>query len=166
MQLYKIHENPAENARLIGVYANKINVAEGLQQISDIGHCLDIHWPGQYRASYVRTAHGTGRKYISHPLVMGHMCSRGTFLELCSVVEESLEWLLSNGHQKWCKKRVPAWESIGVHIIRKIMDALPEARTLFEFQAEYLVNIKRYDARGKALVTDEEAERIREVLHT
>jgi len=93
------------------------------------------------------------------------MCNRGTFMELCSVVEESLEWLLINGHQKWCVKRNAAWESFYDNGINEIINSLPEKRTPFEFQAEYLVNIKRYDARCKALVTDDEADRIREVLH-
>lgn len=166
MQLYRIHENPAENASLIGVYANKINVAEGLQQISDIGHCLGITWPGQYKASYVRTAHGTGKRYISHPLVMGHMRERQTFLGLCSVVEESLDWLEDNGHEKWCSKRRSVWESLCESGVKYIADALPDHRTPFEFQAEYLVNIKRFDASGKALVTDEEARIIQEEVLT
>lgn len=164
MQLYKIHDSPVENARLIGVYANKVNVAEGLQQISDIGHCLGIHWEGQYKSSYVRTAHGTGKKYISHPLVMGHMCNQQTFLDLCAVVVSSLVYLKKNGHEKWCDKRGVSWESFKANGFHGIMDALPEHRTMMQFQAEYLVNIKRFDGRGKELVTEEEAGRIHDAI--
>lgn len=158
MQLYDIHQDPSTNARIIGVYANKVNVAEGLTQICDIGHVLSVTWGEQYKASYVRTAHTTGMKYISHPLTMRHMCNVHNFSRLCSVVRESLHWLMENGYEKWCVKRSVSWENfLSSGSMEEIMDCLPLDRTYQEFLAEYLITVKRFDAKGRPLVTDDDA---------
>ncbi len=48
MQFYIIHREPAKNAELLPDYAiKKVNVREGYQIISDIGHALGVTWEGQ-----------------------------------------------------------------------------------------------------------------------
>ena len=48
MQFYVIHENPKRNAELLPDYAIKnVNVREGWQILSDIGHAVGVTWEGQ-----------------------------------------------------------------------------------------------------------------------
>lgn len=50
MQFYIINFSPAINARELPVYALKVNVREGYQMLSDIGHVLGINWYGQNKS--------------------------------------------------------------------------------------------------------------------
>jgi hypothetical protein len=50
MQFYVIHEDPQENAKLLPDYClKKVNIREGWQMLSDIGHAHNITWEGQNR---------------------------------------------------------------------------------------------------------------------
>lgn len=59
MQFYIIHPDPAKNVELLPKYAlKKVNVREGWQILSDIGHIHGVTWEGQnklYSASHVLT---------------------------------------------------------------------------------------------------------------
>jgi hypothetical protein len=59
MQFYIIHPDPLVSAHLLPDYAlNKVNLREGWQILSDIGHILDVSWSGQnklYSASHALT---------------------------------------------------------------------------------------------------------------
>jgi hypothetical protein len=61
MQFYIIHPDPETSARNLPDYALKrVNIREGYQILSDIGHILGIHWEGQnklYSASHALTRH-------------------------------------------------------------------------------------------------------------
>lgn len=48
MQFYAIHKEPRLNAKYLPDYAlKKVNVREGYQILSDIGHCFNVHWETQ-----------------------------------------------------------------------------------------------------------------------
>jgi hypothetical protein len=50
MQFYVIHPDPETNAMLLPDYALKrVNLREGWQILSDIGHAHDVKWEGQYK---------------------------------------------------------------------------------------------------------------------
>lgn len=59
MQFYIIHEDPKTNVQLLPEYAlKKVNIREGWQILSDIGHIHGVSWPKQnkiYSASHVLT---------------------------------------------------------------------------------------------------------------
>jgi len=49
MQFYIIHNDPKINASLLPDYAlKKVNLREGWQILSDIGHKFNVTWEGQY----------------------------------------------------------------------------------------------------------------------
>lgn len=47
MRFYMIYEDAAESAAALPAAMIRVNVREGWQILSDIGHYLDIHWPNQ-----------------------------------------------------------------------------------------------------------------------
>lgn len=48
MQFYIVHEDPYESAKLLPDYAlKKVNLREGWQILSDIGHLFGVTWEGQ-----------------------------------------------------------------------------------------------------------------------
>jgi hypothetical protein len=50
MQFYIIHPNPETNAKMLPDYAlKKVNIREGWQILSDIGHLFGVTWVGQYK---------------------------------------------------------------------------------------------------------------------
>lgn len=59
MQFYILHEDPERNIEILPEYAlKKVNVREGWQILSDIGHIHGVTWEGQnklYSASHVLT---------------------------------------------------------------------------------------------------------------
>lgn len=59
MQFYILHEDPITSAKMLPDYALKrVNIREGWQMLSDIGHILDIVWVGQnqlYSKSHAKT---------------------------------------------------------------------------------------------------------------
>jgi len=48
MQFYVLHKNPIENAKILPDYAlRKVNLREGWQMLSDIGHAHNLKWDNQ-----------------------------------------------------------------------------------------------------------------------
>ena len=50
MQFYIIDPDPATNARNLPAYALRVNIREGWQILSDIGHRFGVKWAGQNKA--------------------------------------------------------------------------------------------------------------------
>lgn len=73
MQFYIIHSDPTKSAQALPTYALKVNIREGWQILSDIGHRFGVHWPNQCKAynpahPWTRQfSHRDGfRKFINH----------------------------------------------------------------------------------------------------
>lgn len=66
MQFYIVHPDPATSAKLLPDYALfKVNLREGWQILSDIGHIHDVHWAGQNRL--YSESHALTRSFCSDP---------------------------------------------------------------------------------------------------
>ena len=59
MQFYMLHPDPVTSSKLLPDYAlKKVNLREGWQMISDIGHMVGVTWPEQnkvYSLSHAKT---------------------------------------------------------------------------------------------------------------
>lgn len=59
MQFYMLHPDPVTSSRMLPDYAlKKVNLREGWQMISDIGHMVGVMWPQQnktYSLSHAKT---------------------------------------------------------------------------------------------------------------
>lgn len=59
MQFYMLHPDPVTSSKMLPDYALKrVNLREGWQMISDIGHMVGVTWPGQnkvYSLSHAKT---------------------------------------------------------------------------------------------------------------
>ena len=125
MQFYIIHPNPTINANLLPKYAlEKVNLREGWQILSDIGHIHGVTWEGQnklYSASHVLTR------------------------SFCQNRQEFTRFL---DHYEACVKKRPdsSWYK-KFHAVFEVLhdtlkDAVPEYRTREEFALEYLLSTK------------------------
>ena len=50
MQFYIVHKDPVKNAKMLPTYALKVNMREGWQILSDIGHRFGVSWENQCKA--------------------------------------------------------------------------------------------------------------------
>jgi hypothetical protein len=62
MQFYIIHDDPIVNAKILPDYClKKVNIREGWQMLSDIGHLFEVSWDGQN--SLYNSYHAETRRY-------------------------------------------------------------------------------------------------------
>lgn len=80
MQFYKLDKDPTKSSQLLPDYAlKKVNLREGYQILSDIGHILNFHWEGQnklYSASHALTRHICSSKENFLEFIMHYMANR------------------------------------------------------------------------------------------
>lgn len=138
MQFYIVHPDPRTSSRLLPDYAiKKVNLREGWQILSDIGHIFEIAWEGQnklYSASHALT-----RSFCSSPesfeeFVINYDCN---LIEYRTRFETPSSWE-SRFQSPGCQAALP-----------RITRALPRDR--YQHVREYLLTCK-----ARHLSTDEE----------
>ena len=141
MQFFIINEDPETNAKLLPDYAiKKVNVREGWQIISDIGHNLGIAWEGQNKPYSIW--HAETRRF---------MVNRESFIHFIMCYKACLEkyyledWKLTVFHKRFMS--LP---------ISKIANMIPANRTHPEFMLDYMLRGKRQ------YLTDAEIKRLEE----
>jgi hypothetical protein len=125
MQFYIVDPNPEKNIKLLPEYAiKKVNVREGWQILSDIGHMYNVTWEGQnklYSASHVLT-----RSFCVNAV------------EYLRFINHYVACVYSYKNS-WQKRYETFLESGAYH---KLLSAIPDQRTSFEYQAEYMLKYK------------------------
>ena len=121
MQFYIVDEDPHVNIEVLPTYAlKKVNVREGWQILSDIGHIMGVSWHGQNKAYS-----------LSHVLTRSHCQNRVRFLRFVAHYEACVLAVGGSFLDKF--KEAP---------IGEIASAIPEERDECHFQAEYILNHK------------------------
>lgn len=146
MQFYIIHHDPETNARLLPDYAIKqVNVREGWQILSDIGHNLGIEFPGQNKAYSIW--HAETRRFMKDHVTFGHFvaCYRDCLSEYTNRFRRRTIF-----HDRYDQFIGDPYLSISM--------ALPTERTHEQFMASYLLRGKRDK------LTVEEIARLEELL--
>lgn len=123
MQFYIIDEDPATNLKILPEYAlKKVNVREGWQILSDIGHIVGV------------TFHGQNKAYsLSHVLTRSHCQNRFRFLRFIAHYEACVQSVGGTFLEKF--------KNVNTSLITQ---AIPENRTECHFQAEYILNQKSH----------------------
>jgi hypothetical protein len=146
VQFFIIHPDFKRNAELLPDYAIiKVNVREGWQIISDIGHNLGVTWEGQNKAYSIW--HAETRRF---------MVNRKSFQDFINHYRECLkEYTNRTGKETVFHKKFN--NDSFVSAVGKIYVLLPENRTHEEFMASYLL-------RGKTnKLTQKEIDRIESI---
>lgn len=131
MQFFIIHQNPETNAKMLPDYAIKqVNVREGWQILSDIGHNLGVEWEGQNKPYSVW--HAETRRF---------MVNREAFLRFVTSYEYCLdEYFLRFGktisfHDKY-------HSDLFEDSFNKMKTCIPAGRTHEQFMADYMLRGK------------------------
>lgn len=138
MQFYIIHPDPEKNVELLPEYAlRKVNVREGWQILSDIGHIHDVHWEGQNKLYSA-----------SHVLTRSFCVNRERFVFFVDHYDFCVDAVGGSFADKFIYFITQAYHSL--------RDKIPEDRDEFQFAKEYLLNQKRKH------LTDEDVKRLSE----
>lgn len=127
MQFYIIHEVPAVSAEMLPDYAiKKVNVREGYQILSDIGHALGITWEGQNKC-YNST----------HPITLRFYQNYISLYDFLRHYEENLkQYELRFG------KRTVFHERYTSVPIAKLLSAVPKNDNKYETIIRYILKHK------------------------
>ena len=124
MQFYILHEDPERNIEILPEYAlKKVNVREGWQILSDIGHIHNVTWEGQnklYSASHVLT-----RSFCQN---LTEFCRFAVHYAAC------VDKVEGSWKSKYDVFKATAYE--------ELCNKLPLHRTRAMFSIEYLLNTK------------------------
>jgi hypothetical protein len=142
MQFYIIHNDPKKNASLLPDYAlKKVNIREGWQILSDIGHKFNVTWGGQY-AKY--------NPY--HVLTKSFWVNKESFVSFLS----HYEYCLMEYTKRFNKTTV--WHrlfEIHYSTINYLKNVIPERFSILDQNLEYLLTEK------KKFLTEEDIQRIK-----
>lgn len=130
MQFYIIHPTPAISVKLLPDYALKqVNLREGYQILSDIGHIVDVHWPNQNKLYS-----------ISHALTRSFCSSIGAFNEFVINYDHCCrEYYNRFGKMIRYMDLFSDW--LDGNYFDLIVDKLPEDR--YSSVIQYLTTVKR-----------------------
>jgi hypothetical protein len=148
MQFYIIDDDPIVNATLLPQYARKVNIREGWQILSDVGHTVGVSFTGQ-----------TAKYSLSHPAVRRFTKDKASFTRLilhyqaCLVEEKEYS-------RTWMDKFANATAGIN-----EIKNRLPDTRSDELHTIDYLLNNKLENKNGKRQITEAEERLLRHILH-
>lgn len=123
MQFYIIHSVPKQNIKILPEYAKKVNVREGWQILSDIGHMHAVTWPGQNKLYST-----------SHVLTRSFCQNREAFKNFLSHYKACIFGFKNS----WWKKY---WE-FSVYGESKLLLRIPKKRTAEQYAAQYMLDWK------------------------
>lgn len=130
MQFFVVHKDPYKNAKLLPHYClKKVNVREGWQILSDIGHYFEVTWKGQNKLYN-----------YNHPAVMRWRKDGVSFDRFVDYYEKCLEEYFSRYkkttvfHEKFREFLCCSYVSI--------LRILPEESNDEELTIEYILSAK------------------------
>jgi len=137
MQFYIIDSNPRENARRLPRYALKeVNIREGWQILSDIGHIHGVTWEGQNRL--YSASHALTRQFCQS---VDRFKEFVVYLDWCI---DEYKFRYVNEKQRTCASIIAfgRWDFFTVTQFRQIREELPKDR--YEQTRRYLLEYKRH----------------------
>jgi hypothetical protein len=151
MQYYKLAEDSSVSSKLLPDYAlAKVNLREGWQIISDIGHVVGVTWEGQNKV--YSPYHAKTRTFWK---------TKKDFLSLCIQYEQDLieyETRMGENRKYFTQKTWSRYQKLYsffiYNVCQKIIKKLPEQRNSFEMDLIYLLD------RKKDKLTEEEIKRL------
>ena len=123
MQFYILDEDPVKNLEILPKYAiDKVNIREGWQILSDIGHICGVTWEGQNKLYSA-----------SHVLTRSFARDRTTFLRFIKHYTECV-----------CSRKNSFYHKYGktMRAISEIVSKLPDYRSETEYMIQYLLDYK------------------------
>lgn len=135
MQFYIIDKDPKTSAEMLPDYAiKKVNVREGWQILSDIGHALGVTWEGQNKC-YNAT----------HPITLRFYQNRESFVEFVLNYMENLDQYEARFN------KTTVWHDRFIKVpLNTIKAALPAHDDKYQTVVRYMLNHK-----SKHLTEDE-----------
>ena len=126
MQFYILNSNPETSVKLLPDYALKrVNLREGWQIISDIGHINNVRWENQnklYSASHALTR------------------SLNTKTEFYEFIEHYKACLIEYKKRFMKETKFHEWFNNAVEILKKLSQKLP--KNVYESRVDYLLKYK------------------------
>ena len=130
MQFFIIDSDPLKNSKILPDYAlKKVNIREGYQMLSDMGHNVGVYWEGQNKPYS-----------FWHAETRRHLVNKESFLKFLEHYESC------------CYEYLDRYQKLNVYIknfqknyveIRMISEKLPSNRTFEEFTLAYILSAKR-----------------------
>lgn len=129
MQFYVIDRDPEVNAKMLPDYAlKKVNVREGWQMLSDIGHAVGVHWEGQNKAYN-----------MTHPNTLRWYQNNKVFADFTMYYWHCLvEYVLRFGKPTVYHRKYPVFVS---RALDRVVDALP-GDDQYQSVIRYMLNWK------------------------
>jgi hypothetical protein len=145
MQFIILDESPEVSYNHMPAYMRSVNIREGWQILSDIGHIYGVTWETQNKC-YSK----------SHSVTRSYCYNREAFERFFKHYEY---FITASKNKKYIYKLYSCSNQIS-----ELFYLIPENRTPGQFAAQYLLDTKIYNKNGKQQISDAEIEKLKELL--